>query len=268
MTDTARTWTRWSGWSRGPGDQGHVVRAQVQQPDRRVLRETVERLAAMPAAAPDFRLFWDNAYAVHHLTDTPLELREHARPRARSGHPDRAFVFGSTSKITFAGAGVGVLRRLDGERGVVPAAGQADDRPGQGQPAAARRGSCGTRKGCGYTWGATGACSSRSSPPCSDPERELAARWLTGSPVDRPGGYFVSLEVPDGLRQRGRSAGRGGRYRPDAGRGGPPLRRRPARRDIRIAPSFPSVEELGKAMLGVTTCVRLAALTGTAVTGS
>ena len=68
--------------------------------------ETVRRLAAMPVAAPDFRIFWDNAYAVHHLTDTPAEIADLLALCEENGNPDRAFVFGSTSKITFAGGGV------------------------------------------------------------------------------------------------------------------------------------------------------------------
>jgi DNA-binding transcriptional MocR family regulator len=68
--------------------------------------ETVRRLASMPAAAPDFRIFWDNAYAVHHLTDRPAEISDLLAACAAGGQPDRAFVFGSTSKITLAGGGV------------------------------------------------------------------------------------------------------------------------------------------------------------------
>src|SRR3954453_22061466 len=60
----------------------------------------------METAAPDFRMFWDNAYAVHHLTDSPAEIADLLALSAENGHPDRAFVFGSSSKITFAGAGV------------------------------------------------------------------------------------------------------------------------------------------------------------------
>ena len=70
---------------------------------------TVERLAAMPAAAPDFRLFWDDAYAVHHLTAERATIPSLVDACARHGHPDRAFVFGSTSKITLAGAGVALF---------------------------------------------------------------------------------------------------------------------------------------------------------------
>ncbi len=63
----------------------------------------------MKTAAPDFRLFWDNAYAVHHLTPERVEIDNIDEACARAGHPHRAFIFGSTSKMTFAGAGVGLF---------------------------------------------------------------------------------------------------------------------------------------------------------------
>jgi DNA-binding transcriptional MocR family regulator len=68
--------------------------------------ETVRRLAAMPTGAPDFRLFWDNAYAVHHLTEHRHEIVNILDACERAGNPDRAFIFASTSKITLAGAGL------------------------------------------------------------------------------------------------------------------------------------------------------------------
>jgi len=67
---------------------------------------TARALVSMPAAASDFRIFWDNAYAVHHLSDdepAPLDILGLAE---QAGNPDRVFVFASTSKITQAGAGV------------------------------------------------------------------------------------------------------------------------------------------------------------------
>lgn len=71
--------------------------------------EVVRRLAAMPTAAPDFRIMWDNAYAVHHLTTDEVEIADVLALAAEAGNPDRPFVFGSTSKITLAGAGVAFL---------------------------------------------------------------------------------------------------------------------------------------------------------------
>lgn len=71
--------------------------------------EVVERLAAMKTAAPDFRIIWDNAYCVHHLYEEE-EQRDHLaniyEACRKYGHEDRVLMFTSTSKITFAGAGI------------------------------------------------------------------------------------------------------------------------------------------------------------------
>ena len=72
-------------------------------------RETVRRLAAMKTAAPDFRLMWDDAYRFHHLSDEKVVVPNILDACEKAGHPDRAFVFASTSKITFAGAGLAAL---------------------------------------------------------------------------------------------------------------------------------------------------------------
>jgi DNA-binding transcriptional MocR family regulator len=60
----------------------------------------------MRTGAPDFRLFWDNAYTVHHLTSHRHEVADILDLCEKAGHPDRAFIFASTSKITLAGAGL------------------------------------------------------------------------------------------------------------------------------------------------------------------
>ena len=69
----------------------------------------IERLAAMKTAAPDFRLYWDNAYTVHHLTDERVEIANVVELCARHGHPNRPFVFASTSKVTLPGAGLAMF---------------------------------------------------------------------------------------------------------------------------------------------------------------
>ena len=68
--------------------------------------DIVHRLAGMRTGAPDFRLFWDNAYAVHHLTGHRHDIANILNACDRAGNPDRAFIFASTSKITLAGAGL------------------------------------------------------------------------------------------------------------------------------------------------------------------
>ncbi|WP_432260911.1 aminotransferase class I/II-fold pyridoxal phosphate-dependent enzyme [Cupriavidus sp. TMH.W2] len=69
--------------------------------------EVIKALASMPAAAPDFRIFWDNAYALHHLGETEVEIANLAELCVAHGHANRALIFASTSKITYAGAGLG-----------------------------------------------------------------------------------------------------------------------------------------------------------------
>ena len=66
----------------------------------------VERLATMKTAAPDFRIMWDNAYAVHHLGQGLDTVADILAACEKAGNPERPFIFGSTSKITYAGAGL------------------------------------------------------------------------------------------------------------------------------------------------------------------
>ena len=63
----------------------------------------------MPTAAPDFKIFWDNAYAFHHLTEAEAKSADVLSLASAAGHPHRPIMFASTSKITYAGAGVAFL---------------------------------------------------------------------------------------------------------------------------------------------------------------
>ena len=78
--------------------------------------ETVKRFARLKPAAPDFRIYWDNAYSVHHLYDEEekqdflLEILEEC---AKAGNPDIVYKFTSTSKISFPGSGIAAMAASD-----------------------------------------------------------------------------------------------------------------------------------------------------------
>jgi DNA-binding transcriptional MocR family regulator len=217
----------------------------------------VRRLAAMPAAAPDFRVFWDNAYAVHDLTGTPAQLADLLAAAGGSGHPDRPFVFGSTSKITFSGAGVGFfgaspanvawLLGHTAKRTIGP------DKINQVRHAIFLSNEAGLRAHMERQ-------RSLLAPKFEAVQRILAAElggtglatWTTPR-----GGYFVSLQVPDGCAREvvGRAAAAGIALTPAGAthpRGDDP-------RDsfIRIAPTCPGMAELEHAITGLAVCIRL-----------
>lgn len=71
--------------------------------------QVVKRFAQMKTKADDFRIFWDNAYCIHHLVDNPPKLLNILDECRKAGNPNRVYMFASTSKISFPGAGVAVM---------------------------------------------------------------------------------------------------------------------------------------------------------------
>lgn len=221
--------------------------------------ETVERLAGMTTAAKDFRVYWDNAYAVHHLTAERVELADIDAACVRHGHPNRAFIFGSTSKITFAGAGVGLF--ASSRENVAWYIKRMEKRTIGGDKVNQLRHIRLLRN--------TGI------DRLMDQHREIMAPKFekvletfeqhlggTGAATwTRPkGGYFITLDVPDGCaRQVVKLAKEAGVELTPAG-ATHPHGNDPRDRTIRIAPSFPELPEVSQAAEGVAVCVLLAAV--------
>jgi DNA-binding transcriptional MocR family regulator len=220
---------------------------------------TVERLAAMKTAAPDFRLYWDNAYAVHHLTDDAIEIANVLELCARYGNPNRAFVFASTSKITLPGSGLALfagskenvqwlLARLT-PRTIGP------DKINQlrhvrflKEPAAIAQ---------------LMEKQKVLIAPKFQKVLDIFAEKLTGVPgvswTSPKGGYFISLEVPEGCARRIIAlAKEAGVVLTPAG-ATHPYGKDPEDRVIRIAPTFPETKDVSQAAEAVAICVLLAA---------
>jgi DNA-binding transcriptional MocR family regulator len=221
--------------------------------------ETIERLAKMNTAARDFRLFWDNAYAVHHLTAERVEIANIDEACARNGNPNRAFIFGSTSKVTFAGAGVGVfasskdnvnwyLKRIE-KRTI------GGDKVNQLRHLRLLKNAEGV---------ATLMDKHRAiMAPKFDKVLETFGEHLGNTGVaswTKPkGGYFITLDVMDGCaKQVVKLAKEAGVELTPAG-ATHPLGNDPHDRTIRIAPSFPDLPEVAQAAEGVVLAVLLAA---------
>lgn len=219
----------------------------------------IERLAAMPAAAPDFRLYWDNAYSVHHLTSERIEIANIIEKSARHGHPNRAFVFASTSKITLAGAGLALFASSPENvkwllaRFVPRTIGP--DKVNQLRHVRFLKDEAGIHR-------------------LMDKHRALLApkfqkvldvfdEKLSGVPGvtwNRPkGGYFIALDVPQGCARRVVALAKDAGVELTPAGAVYPYGKDPNDRTLRIAPTFPALSEVGLAAEGVALCVLLAA---------
>jgi DNA-binding transcriptional MocR family regulator len=219
----------------------------------------VARLAAMKTAAADFRLFWDNAYAVHHLTDERVEIANTLELCARNGQVNRAFVFASTSKITLAGAGLGLfagskenvkwlLARMT-PRTIGP------DKLNQLRHVLFLKNEAGILELMDRHraliapkfWKVLGVF-----------ESKLAG--VAGVSWTRPkGGYFISLEVPKGCARRVVALSMEAGIELTPAGATHPYGKDAEDRTIRIAPTFPELAEVAQAAEGVALCVLLAA---------
>lgn len=229
-------------------------------PSGAVVSEAIAaELAAMDTAAPDFRIMWDNAYAVHHLTDEQTKTADILGLAVASGQPNRPILFASTSKVTFAGSGVcfmggstenieWYLRHL-AKRTIGP------DKVNQLRHARYLKDVDGVHA---LMAGHRAILAPKFAAVTSILQSRLGPHGV-GSWTDPKGGYFVSLDVPDGTADRVVELAREAGIAMTPAGASFPYGDDPNDRNIRIAPSFPSPQELAVAIDGLATCVLLAA---------
>lgn len=220
--------------------------------------ETVKRFAALKPAAEDFRIFWDNAYAVHDLyedrSDVLLEIFDQCE---KAGNPDMVYEFCSTSKVSFAGAGIAAIASSKGnlewmkKSMTVQTIGY--DKVNQLRHVRYYKDLNGIRAHMRKH-----AAMLR---PKFDAVLETLDKELSGLGIGewtRPnGGYFISFQALDGCakaivakcKEAGMTlTGAGATY---------PYGKDPKDSNIRIAPSFPTPEEMAQATELFVLCVKL-----------
>lgn len=221
--------------------------------------ETVRRIASLRPAAPDFRVFWDMAYALHDLDDTPDDLLNIFALTRGTKNENLVLGFFSTSKITYAGAGVAMM--ISGADNVKRARAEiayqtiSPDKMNQLRHARYLASADNVR------------VLMRRHASVLKPKFDTVTRVFHeefsdcgfASWTEPHGGYFLSLDVLPGTARRTvelcKNAGvtltpAGSTY---------PYKRDPEDKNIRIAPSYPEIHELETAMKVVCTCAKLAA---------
>ncbi|MDD6380262.1 MAG: aminotransferase [Lachnospiraceae bacterium] len=225
--------------------------------------ETVRRFAALTPAAEDFRIYWDNAYSIHHLYDEPekqdviLEILDECR---KAGHPDMVYKFISTSKVTFPGSGLAAMaaskKNLDDVRKYMSVQTIGHDKLNQlrhvryfgnltNMKQHMRKHAAILRPKFEAVWDIF--------------DKKLGGLGI-GDWTKPNGGYFVSFDSLPGCAKKivamCKDCGvtltpAGATY---------PYGKDPEDRNIRIAPSYPPLDELKEAAEIFTICVRIASI--------
>lgn len=222
--------------------------------------EITRELVSMSTAAADFRIIWDNAYAVHTLVDEAPKALDIIAFAAEAGNPNRPFVVASTSKITFAGSGVAAFASSAANQSWY-------------QSHASKR-SIGPDKvnqlrHVLFFGDAQGVIDHMAKHrdilrPKFDALLQILDDRLGSAGVatwTRPeGGYFVSLDVIPGTAKRVVQLAKEAGISLTGAGSAFPYGEDPQNTNIRLAPSFPSLDEVKDAMDGVATCVLYAAL--------
>lgn len=222
--------------------------------------ETIQRIANLKPAAPDFIVMWDNAYCIHEFEGEYVPFPDMLAICRNAGNPDMVFEYASTSKVTFPGAGISVMAssvdNIKYMTGLLSIQTISYDKVNQLRHVRYLKDKAHTLELMKRHAGVLGP---KFKTVLDALDKEIAplgiASWKRPS-----GGYFVSLDTMDGLAKRTLALCKeAGVVMTDAGATFP-YGVDPRDRNIRIAPSLPPVAELEQAVEVFCVCLRKAAL--------
>lgn len=222
--------------------------------------ETVRRFAALKPKAKDFRIYWDNAYGIHHLTGEEIRVPNLLDEAKKAGNEDIVYLFASTSKISFPGAGVAMIAaskaNLASLKKTMAVRTIGYDKINMLRHVRFFKDFDGLKAHMRLH---RDIIAPKFAAVLEIFDRELTPLGI-GSWTSPKGGYFISFNTPDGCAKRVVAlckeagvvlTGAGATF---------PNGIDPNDRNIRIAPTYPSVEELKTAVTLFCLCVKLAAV--------
>jgi DNA-binding transcriptional MocR family regulator len=223
--------------------------------------ETVKRLAAMKTAAPDFTIFADDAYVVHHLAENPRKPKNLLRACEEAGNPNRVYLFSSTSKITFASAGLGFMATSkDNLAYISKFFGTMFIGPNKAEQLRH------VKFLKAFPGGVAGLMKEHAKllKPKFDISQKVLERELGGTSLaswSKPdGGYFISLDTTKPVAKRAVALCKDAGVAITPAGATFPFGKDPRDANIRISPTRPPVAELEKAIEILAVCVKLASL--------
>ncbi|MDQ8934304.1 aminotransferase class I/II-fold pyridoxal phosphate-dependent enzyme [Acinetobacter rudis] len=220
--------------------------------------EVVHSLATIETAATDFKIFWDDAYRFHHLTDERISTANILDQCTKAGYPNRPIIFSSTSKITLAGAGISALaaspsiiawwEKCTAVRSIGP------DKINHFRHVQFLK----DRRNIEHLM----EQHRRILKPKFDAVIEQFEYYLKDNPniswTNPKGGYFIDLKVPQGFAKRTIELAKDLGITLTPAGAAFPYRIDPTDNHIRIAPSYPSLSEIIQAAKGISLSLLLA----------